>query len=1076
MNQGPRNLYLTGQGKQCLGMYATNYRDRFDVKGQIMHYPEKAIVQTTFTKYLNTNVMVHGINAIVAIGCYSGYNQEDSIIFNEDSVKRGLFRTAKFRSYAFRDEIENNNISQVIENPISSGNVNDLKSGNYSKLDKNGIVKEGIKVNENDIIIGKVVYTGEKDSSGNIIKKDNSEFIRRAESGFVDKIYSNLGNNEQRYCKVRIRKDKIPEIGDKFASRHGQKGTIGILLPSRDLPRTKEGIVPDMIVNTHAFPKRMTVAQFLEVLLGKLCMIKGIDAEVAPFAEIDVNNIKTLLLQEGFEETCNEIFYSGINGSQMKLSYFIGPTYYQRLTHQVSDKYQSRNGGLLTSLTHQPVGGRALGGGGRIGEMERDGLLSHGVSTFLKESFMERSDKYKFWISTKSGLISAVNPNKFIYRDLANDQSLQTKDDEENVIKKYTDTSNSEFVCVYAPYAFKLFLQEVESTSIAMRLITEHILTKWKPISKNIKHSEPIMIKDDDIEKIISSYSDYSYLSNLGDTYYTGDKGTSLLQPLRNFHNRIKENLIRNSFSYNNKTLIDFSVGKGGDIYKWFKLKFDKIVGIDINASNIENAEIDSAIKRLNDFKASENEAINDWANSSDIQFIVGDSSKDFLEDRTFSNPRYDQKIKNLQQYTEGKPSNKNPKFNIACMFFSIHYLFDSKESIDNIFKNARRSLNDKGFFLITTLDGVEVYNQLLRSEDNKIEITMNDDVRGDIKVWSIEMDNELKLNNYKTLPSDLKNGFGNKVDVYVDSIGTTNKESLVHPALLISLANEHGFELASQNEMISFFNEEFVYPTDRFSNVYDKYIKLNSIDEEINKLGTKKFEQIKRYSNMHRYYVFKPKNINTFDSSRSLSEGNCKEQLEKLNKNNKNIRYSLLNLPFNSLIDKLQIEQSIALPRILIGNTTNKMNSIVKFNELNEYLDNIDHEIYKFNEDAFSNTLRYIYEYTKCAIYIRIINGQLVNFLPIINIDQTKIAEISEAREEGEISEFDIEIATILFNYDNKSTNNIRDFIDAKTSFIDSNGLFKGSDEIEQPLFDEYAKDIMSIDYCHVNLGKKNY
>ena len=402
------------------------------------------------------------------------------------------------------------------------------------------------------------------------VKLDNSEFIRRAEEGYVDKVYSNLGNDNQRYCKVRIRKDKIPELGDKFASRHGQKGTVGMLLPSRDLPRTKDGLVPDIIVNTHAFPSRMTIAQFFELLLSKFCVNYGIESKISPFAEIDVDIVKDLLMRAGLESNGNEIFYSGITGEQMHLSYYVGPTYYQRLTHQVSDKYQSRDQGMKTSLTHQPVGGRALGGGGRIGEMERDALLSHGVATFLKESFMERSDKYQFWVSTKTGLISAVNPDKNVYIDLANDQSIQYVNDLGIVEKKYTGTSSSEFICVQAPYSFKLFLQEVEATGIALRLVGENIIKNWAKYDINQEIIQPIILDETRFRELFESKVEGYYIS----------EGSYLSKPLRHFHNKIKSNLMNNSLNNRNRSLVDFSVGRAGDIFKWYYMGLNKVLGI----------------------------------------------------------------------------------------------------------------------------------------------------------------------------------------------------------------------------------------------------------------------------------------------------------------------------------------------------------------------------------------------------------------------------------------------------------------------------------------------------------------
>jgi len=481
MNQGPRHLYAVGQSKQALGLYASNFRTRMDTKGQIMYYPQRSVVKNKLEKYLFTNELPNGINAIVAIGCFTGYNQEDSIIFNKASVERGLFRTVKYRTYSGRDEIENNKIREKIMKPDPRYTSN-LKSGNYTKLGDDGVILEGLKIDENDILIGKCVLTGEKDSNGNNLYTDNSDFVRLNEDGFVDKVYSNLGNDEQRYVKVRIRKDKKPELGDKFCSRFGQKGTVGMLLQPYDMPVSKRGIQPDLIVNAHAFPSRMTIAQFLEVVTGKACIEKGLFAEVAAFSEVNKDLLGSVLESIGFEGRGSEVLYNGMTGEMMHVNYFIGPTYYQRLTHQVSDKYQSRDGGLKAALTHQPVGGRSLGGGGRVGEMERDALLSHGVMQFLHESFMERSDKDVITISQGSGIISVYNPDKGIYRDLLQDEVTQYfSSDLNEVIKKQTDTNMyiPKFAQLEVPYAFKLFLQEVEAMGISMKLETENKYLKW---------------------------------------------------------------------------------------------------------------------------------------------------------------------------------------------------------------------------------------------------------------------------------------------------------------------------------------------------------------------------------------------------------------------------------------------------------------------------------------------------------------------------------------------------------------------------------------------------------------------
>ena len=1053
MNQAPRNQFSSAHGKQCLGMYATNYRDRFDVKGQIMHYPQKAIVKSRYVEYLNTDVMVHGINAIVAIGCFSGYNQEDSIIFNEDSVNRGLFRTAKFRTYAFRDEIEKDNIKEVIEDPIRSGNVQNLKSGNYSKLDANGIVKENVKVTENDVIIGKVVYTGEKDENMQPIKLDNSEFIRRAEEGYVDKVYSNLGNDDQRYCKVRVRKDKIPELGDKFASRHGQKGTVGMLLPSRDLPRTKDGLVPDMIVNTHAFPSRMTIAQFFELLLSKFCVNHGINSQISPFAEIDVDVVKALLVKVGLESNGNEIFYSGITGEQLHMSYYVGPTYYQRLTHQVSDKYQSRDEGLKTSLTHQPVGGRALGGGGRIGEMERDALLSHGVSTFLKESFMERSDGYQFWISTRTGLISAVNPDKNLYIDLASDASTQYVNENGIVEKKYTNTSTSEFVCVQAPYSFKLFLQEVEATSIALRLVSENIIKKWAKYDDNQELIQPIILNTAKFRELFESKVEGYYVS----------EGSYLSKPLRHFHNKIKSNLMNNSLNRKNKSLVDFSVGRAGDIYKWYYLGLNKILGIDIEQSNIESLseDVNSANMRLAEMKQHDTPAISEWANKTDIKFMVGDSSKNIMTDPTTVLPTYSPLLEEIKQ-TELN------SYGMGIMFFAVHYLFTSETQIKNLFRNISATVQDNGYFLITTLDGDMVYNKLKESESGELSSYMtdfNNKSRPEIKMWSIKMTDSLRSKEYDTLPSDYQYGFNNNISVYVDSIGSENTESLVHPALLVSIAKEMGFELAPYDDMLNNFNAEFKFPTDSFSNVYNSYVKLNPSDDTTTSLGTDKNSGLKEYTDLHRYFIFKK--TKKVDKDQFFNTASCRQKLSITN----NMRYNDVKLPFVVSLDKFQLDNQINIPRKLLGNTKLSTYSDVSFTELDSKLDKLKSKMYNIDSNSFNNTMKYISEYTKSAIYIRIINGSLVSFVPMMSLEMSKAYRIKEKEEleDGEIpNEEDELFHTLIFSESGRDTDKIKAYIDAKHS--SPQNLLSG---FEKPIFQDTDEQNSESDYCYISLGK---
>ena len=965
MNQQPRNLFSTGQSKQALGMYATNYRNRMDTKGQIMNYPQLAIVKNKLSKYLNYDELPHGINAIVALGCFSGYNQEDSIIFNKSSVQRGLFRTAKFKTFSDREEIKNGIITEYICNP-DPNTVQGIKSGNYSKLDENGIIKEESYVNYNDILIGKCVKTGQKDSDGNEIILDKSEAVKKTEEGFIDKVYSNTGNDKQRYVKVRIRKEKIPEIGDKFTSRYGQKGTIGMLLDEENMPRTAEGIIPDMIVNTHAFPSRMTIAQFFEVLLGKLCVSKGLLSEIVPFSDIDVEGVAKLLQNScGFEKYGNEILYSGIDGRQLNVEFFVGPTYYQRLTQQVSDKYQSRDDGSKTALTHQPVSGRALGGGGRLGEMERDAMLSHGITSFIKESFMERSDKFQFFISNKTGMISVYNPVRKIYRDFASDETIQYKDHNNNVVKRQFENTVSDFSAIESPYSFKLLLQEIETMGIATRLISKSIVEEWEKID-----GTDVPTKFEKVENEMRK--------KLNEGYYK-DIDSKLTVPLRSFHNKIKLHLI-NGASVKNASILDLSCGRGGDLLKWYMSGYSRVLGFDLDKDNIESG----ALKRLSEMKTGDNTRSREWANISDINFLVGDASKLLFDGDISRNTQYEQKANEIM-----KNVSKN-SFNTVSMQFAVHYLFDEYQRVDNFFKNARDSLLSGGYLLITTLDGPSVYEGLKKSKTNTLSGYVYDEEKGDdVLVWKISAGSSLDLSG-KTLSSNLETGFGNKINVMFESIGAEYEESLVHPSILISMAAKYNLEILDSYEVKSKF-KLFRNGTGLFKDIYRNFYNHFESNEDIRNLSTRNNEDLKAYSNMHRYYIFKHNTDNktgySYSDYRLCSQAN-KQFYEQ--------RYKL-KLPTKTALDVTLLNRYINEPRALIGNAINKTSDNYQTN--NSFVQDSNKKVIentnlrllnkfynKLNSASYINTMEYVFKYIKVGIYVRIVNNTVVQFMPMLN------------------------------------------------------------------------------------------
>ncbi len=438
-SQAPRNVFSCQQTKQAVGVYSSAYNTRFDTFAYILNYPQKPIVTTRFKKYTDVDKLPNGVNTIIAIACYSGYNQEDAVILNKSSVERGMFQNLYYRSYEDSEELDDKNNQILFGNPVYYKNVRLDKNINYDKLDENGFIREGESVTPNDAIMTKFII----DNSGSdSVTKVITTTITFGTVGTVDKVVIFKNKNNLRTCKIRVRKNKIPDIGDKFSSRPGQKGVCGMLLEHHEMPFTKDGIVPDLIMNPHAIPSRMTINQFLEVLLGKSSCLGGFLGDATPFQNSDIHDYSSLMSKYGYSNWGDEVMYNGMTGDQMKTNIFIGPTYYQRLKMIVADKMHSRATGPMQQLTRQPIGGRANNGGGRIGEMERDSILSHGIGFFMKECNMERSDKYSVKINNKSGLI----------------------DD--------GDKDNNDSSEVQMPYSFKLLIQELQSMGIAPRLDT----------------------------------------------------------------------------------------------------------------------------------------------------------------------------------------------------------------------------------------------------------------------------------------------------------------------------------------------------------------------------------------------------------------------------------------------------------------------------------------------------------------------------------------------------------------------------------------------------------------------------
>ncbi len=629
-NQSPRNSYQASMGKQAMGVYALNYNERLDTMSNILYTTARPIVSPYMSKYYKAQEMPSGFNVIVAIMTYGGYNQEDSVMINRAAIDRGLFRSTFYRTY--KDEEKKNQASGEEERFCrpDPAQTKQMKLANYDKLAADGIVPENTYVGNDDILIGKVVplrlravegamASGVSHSSlasmsaagaaaaveaaGGKRFRDASKMLRNNETGFVDKIYRGRNSEGFSFVKIRVRSERVPTIGDKFCSRHAQKGTMGMILDPENMPQTASGIVPDIIINPHCIPSRMTIAHLMETLMGRICCESGTLGDGSPFTDVSVDGLCKVLRDDlNLEPHSNEVLYCGTTGKQMPTSIFMGPIFYQRLKHMVDDKYHclygnhavlcesgwknisvvsvddkvatlennrlvfknptethkfdyngtlhtfktengseqtvthnhrmwvsdatktneydfmraedlhnslhsshtfltgedpvgnpvisstteevsnvpvycltvpsgvflvrkegtavpvwtgnSRGSGPLVMLTRQPAEGRARDGGLRFGEMEKDCIVAHGGTEFLKEIMMEKSDNFQMFVCKSCGLIGQVNPKAGIF--------------------KCTSCENTtDFAQVRVPYAYKLFLQELESMSICSRMIVD---------------------------------------------------------------------------------------------------------------------------------------------------------------------------------------------------------------------------------------------------------------------------------------------------------------------------------------------------------------------------------------------------------------------------------------------------------------------------------------------------------------------------------------------------------------------------------------------------------------------------
>lgn len=452
-NHSGRNIIHFSQSKQAIGIYLSSYKDRIDIS-QILYYPQIPLVNTKTMKYNNTLDLPYGENAIVAIMSYNGYNQEDSLIFNQSALDRGIFRADTLSKY--HSEIDKNpstNQDDIFTKP-DKNKVADMKQGNYNKLNDKGYCPEETEITNEDFIIGKVSPI-QPTGDSNKVYKDSSKIFKSNVDGVIDRVHTGVYNAEgYEMYNVRVRMERKPVIGDKFSNFHGQKGTLGIALPQKDMPFTAEGLVPDLIMNSHCQPSRMTIGQLVECVASKIAAIDGVFMDGTPYCDYDVRQLPEILEKLGYNKYGNETLYCGMTGKKMEAQIFMGPTYSVRLKHMTADKYHSRSRGPRQALTRQPLEGRSRDGGLKIGEMEKDAMVAHGMAQFLKERMMETSDITKVYVCDLCGLFASKAIDKDYYQCKA-------------------CHNTNKISAIVMPYAAKLLFQELMTVNIVPRIRTE---------------------------------------------------------------------------------------------------------------------------------------------------------------------------------------------------------------------------------------------------------------------------------------------------------------------------------------------------------------------------------------------------------------------------------------------------------------------------------------------------------------------------------------------------------------------------------------------------------------------------